>query len=455
VIWPLAKQIAVCCDLPKTEVVSVLDRERVLNWWTGRLSDAELAEYAGMTTRNLQIVLNMRPLRGGISGGGRGSRHTRRVSQQVRNSVAIIQAMNEAGMTFELAANIVGDTPVMASHPSRVVDWGDTFGGVRSLPMFDPKGNWLPTDIVPWHIWERFVFPCYSVDNSNPRPGDLFEIPFEQLELNERGTMVIQRPGMQPETLEIKPLTSRPVYSGEIDPIGLYLYENHRAESLRRFDDHLVIVNGRWVFIKSPNPRPAEAMQQFLAGQFKKGQEVEYDFDPVSVIERDKKTVRVIGWGQDEEEQNRARYHLKNFDSLLDVNLTLSVRKMKRRAYGLPIERPAKPISWSERAKGAQRFAPLTWRSPSPTAASPAPADDDFFRAWTTDEHGNRIRVGLTKAEHDEYEALTARDLADRLHDSFPWSSVEEMNKEKDRWLELHDKHEEARIRRLSQEMKH
>jgi len=52
------------------------------------------------------------------------------------------------------------------------------------------------------------------------------------------------------------------------------------------------------------------------------------------------------------------------------------------------------------------------------------------MRAWSTDAHGRRIRVGLTAEETAEYAALfRSQDYAER-----------------DRWLDLHGKHVRARI---------
>lgn len=431
----------------------MLDRDKVVNWWTGRISDADLAEWTGMAPRAVAIVLNLPHMRAGVFGGGRGSRHTRRVDPKTRNAVAIVHALSEAGLTLELATNIIGATPIIASMPTEVVDWRAPLAGIRSMMMVDPKGNWLPTDIVPWHVWERFVFPCYSVDDPSPGPGDILEVPFEQFTPNEHGIMFVDRSAHGRSNLNLKALTECPVYSGEIDPAGLYLYENYRAEALPRFDDHLLIVNGRWVFTKSPDPSALAAMRQFMSGVFGKDKLIGHRFNPVSVIEADKKTVRVIGWGRDDEEQERARYHLKNFDSVLDVNITLAVRKMKRRAYGLPVSKPLSPLSWDERVKIAQRYTP-----PKPLLID-VPAElrkieeEDFVRAWTTDAGGNRVRVGLSKKENDEFEALDKRQ---REHDAspnaFPWNSVDEMDRENDRWLELHDKHEMARLARIANE---
>lgn len=347
----------------------MLDRDKVINWWTGRISDPELAEWTGMAPRAVSIVLNLPHMRAGVMGGGRGSRHVRRVSSKTRNAVAIVHALNDAGLALELATNIIAATPVIASTPTEVVDWSEVFAGIRSMMMVDPKGGWLPTDTVPSHVWERFVFPCYNADKPNPGPGNIVEVPFGHFTPDESGVMFVDRSAHGLSALRLKSLTEAPVYSGEIDPLGLYLYENYRPEALPRFDDHILIVNGRWIFIKSPVPSPMEAMQNFMSGQFDGETPIEYDLDPVSIIETDKKTVRVIGWGRDEEEQERARYFLENFDSLLDVNITLAVRKMKRRAYALPVGEPTSPIPWSERVKIAQRY------------PAPAPIVVDTFRS--------------------------------------------------------------------------
>lgn len=426
----------------------MLDRDKVLNWWTGRVSDADLGEWSGMAPRAVAIVLNLPHMRAGVAGGGRGSRHTRRVDPKTRNAVAIVHALSETGMALELAANIIAATPVIASMPTQVVDYSGPFAGFRSLRMVDPKGNWLPTDVVPWHVWEGFVFPCYSADKPNPGPSDIIlQVPFEQFTPNESGIMSVDRSAHGSPNLELKSLTDSPVYSGEIDPIGLYLYEQDEAISIPHFDHHLLIVDGRWVFLKSPtDPSPLEAMHQLMAGQFNKGKPVNYVFNPLSMIESDKKTVRVIGRGRDEEEQERARYHLQNFDSLLDVNITLAVRKMKRRAYGLPVGKPVSPVSWADRVKMAQRYTPPPKPLVIDVAADLQKMEDEI---WTIDADGNRVRVGLTKEETDEFEVLEKRELEYRTSDTaFPWPSVEAMDTERGRWLELDDKQHRARMLR-------
>ena len=81
--------------------------------------------------------------------------------------------------------------------------------------------------------------------------------------------MIIRDP-RDDRLVEFKPLTDGPVYLGEIDPLGLYLYENYRPDVTPQFDDHLLIVDGRWIFHKGPNPHPADAIRQLLGGRFKK-----------------------------------------------------------------------------------------------------------------------------------------------------------------------------------------
>jgi hypothetical protein len=74
------------------------------------------------------------------------------------------------------------------------------------------------------------------------------------------------------------------------------------------------------------------------------------------------------------------------------------------------------------------------------------PSDEDFFRIWTTDSSGNRVMRGLTKEETEEYRALQERFLQSRRSDEFPWPSVADRSRDLTRKIELHDKHEIARI---------
>lgn len=291
-----------------------------------------------MPTRTVRHVLKLPFLAAGVTGGGVGSRHTRRVAPQTRNAVAILRALGLAGVNLELATNILGETPIIVSMPTEVVDFRDMSSGVCPLAIIDPAGGWLPTDVVPGHVMNRFVFPCVDESDANPGPGDIFEIPADTFKPGADGAMTIDRSAIGRSNLRLRSRTATPVYSGEIDPLGLYIRENRVANALPRYDVHLLIVNAKWVFLKTPEPDPLHAMHEMMLGQFHKGQPVNFDLDPVSLIEDDGKTVRTIGWGRDEAAQERARYHLDNALTLLDVNLTLAVRTMKRRAYDLPVE---------------------------------------------------------------------------------------------------------------------
>lgn len=82
----------------------------------------------------------------------------------------------------------------------------------------------------------------------------------------------------------------------------------------------------------------------------------------------------------------------------------------------------------------------------------PYSPETDFFGRWTKDSAGNQCLVGLTFEETTEYSDHTEK-RSTRGDDEFPWDSIEEMHAEKARYLELHDKHELARQRRLAEEM--
>jgi hypothetical protein len=95
----------------------------------------------------------------------------------------------------------------------------------------------------------------------------------------------------------------------------------------------------------------------------------------------------------------------------------------------------------------------LSHLKPEPPKMPEEENDEDFFRKWTTDAHGNRVMRGLTADETawcNEYEAKRLRYRTDRR--CFPWNSVDEMHDEQDRWRSLHDKHEPARIAAISAE---
>jgi hypothetical protein len=67
---------------------------------------------------------------------------------------------------------------------------------------------------------------------------------------------------------------------------------------------------------------------------------------------------------------------------------------------------------------------------PEPDPYSP---ENDFFMAWSKDDQGRNVRIGLTFEETEEYK----RGEEDRR------------SGDRGRWLELHDRHETARLHRL------
>jgi len=314
----------------------VLDRDRTINWWIGRATDAELSAWTGMAQRAVGVVLALPTMRAGVTGGGRGKKTTRRLDPKVRNSVAVIHALNVAGIPFELAANIIATTPFLASVMTPVVDYSEVGSGVRSLAQVDPQGGYLPSDIVPQHVWDRHVLPCQNVRRPSPQgPNDICFVELSSFEnYATNGTLFVS------EDRELKPITDRPVYYGEIDPFGLFSPHNTAPEAIPRFDDHLLIVNGRWVFHRQPDPDPQEQIEMMLDGLPKEERGLSFRIEPISAIEDDRKTVRSLFGGRDKDEERRARYHLRNAESILDVNMTLAVRTMKRRALGLDVSIP-------------------------------------------------------------------------------------------------------------------
>ncbi|WP_292047728.1 MULTISPECIES: hypothetical protein [unclassified Brevundimonas] len=76
---------------------------------------------------------------------------------------------------------------------------------------------------------------------------------------------------------------------------------------------------------------------------------------------------------------------------------------------------------------------------PPPPEPSPYSPENDFFRMWATDQQGRTIRVGLTFEETEELTRLEEDDSRDRT--------------EGRRYLELHEKHELARLQRIGVEM--
>ena len=337
----------------------MLDRDKVLNWWTGRISDGELAAWTGMAPRAVGIVLSLPNMRSGVIGGGRGTRHSRRILPKTRNAVAIVQAMAEAGLTFELATNIIAAMPFLTSIPTENVDLKDSSRGIRSLPICDPTGGWLATDIVPWHIWERFPLLCFDATLDKVGEGDLVEVfPPEQFKPNTLGgTMIVDRANAGLAPIELRALSPKPVYSGEIDRIGLYSQFVDRPEAIPAFDSNIILVDGKWIIHKSPTGLSyAESLRESKWDQPLAASEPELEI--VGTIEADKKNVLRLDRDSYADNQQEARFLVNNHISLQNINVTLAVRRMKRRAYGLPVTREDPKQSWTERIAIAQKYDP-------------------------------------------------------------------------------------------------
>src|SRR5690606_33796319 len=136
------------------------------------------------------------------------------------------------------------------------------------------------------------VFPCREVSNPSPKSADVFLIEAGAFNANTPdGTMRIDRSAIGTPDAESVKMTEAPVYAGEIDPLGFYDADNHISEAAPHFDDHVLIVNGKWVFHKTPDPQPIHAMQEFMGGKFRSANDLTFDLDPISIIEPDKKTV--------------------------------------------------------------------------------------------------------------------------------------------------------------------
>ncbi|WP_068433291.1 hypothetical protein [Magnetospirillum sp. XM-1] len=275
----------------------MLDRARVLNWWIGRLTDAELAEYAGMTLRNAQIVLNVPVLKQEIIGGGRGSRATRRVPQRVRAAMASVQALHDAGMTLELAAKIVGTFGTLLDAINRTLDFDPYPALAVQLADLAPDDGFISVDLVPPHIARH----CFVTDDQ-PDTGNALEPSRE---------------------------------TGEYDPLGLLAPDSRGDEGLP-WDVHLEIIDGRWAFFRRSVPPGTTILASALKGIAFDTKALKYEFRYLGAISEDRKEVFVC---DDDDIVQRAEHHRDHFESRLVVNLSLAARRMKRRALGIPTPR--------------------------------------------------------------------------------------------------------------------
>lgn len=311
------------------------DQSKVLAWWTGRITNAELAEWTGQTERDIRLILDTPYMRGQIQGGGRGSKNTRRISRQARNAVAIVAALRKGGLSIEAAANLLNAVPVLASFPTETIDFSPNFleafpspyGGIAMLAIEQPDGGWLPTDNVPRHVFDRRCRPIVKVDA--PKEVSIGEIAW--------------LPVWQEEVIGGLPEGWRsfgePLYRPEIDPLGIYEFNNRSPDTHDAVDHHFYIVDGRWVWVRYHDPDPRQyAVDVFQWMELRQERRfdhksISFDFEPIAELRQEDRTAKSIL--RDEEKEPEARRAWEQFQTKLDVNASLAIRQMKRVALGL------------------------------------------------------------------------------------------------------------------------
>lgn len=317
-----------------------MERARACRWWTGRITDQEIAEWTGLAPRAVTLVLNIPSMRNGIVGGGRGSYSTRRLGHTTKNGVAIIAAGSRSGLQFELIANLISADAFIATDVAPIIDFVVSPLTWEWLAKVDPEGGWLENDSVPDFVWNRYVYRCRDVKNNDPTAGNVLYLQPDEFKPNTPdGTMIVDRTHIGLENLELTRIDNKPIYYGEIDPLGLYAPATRFAESFERYDEHLLIADGKWAFRKIPDPDPYESMKALL----RRIQDpslplpaLSFRYRPFAQIDGDGKTVHRID-SKDAITRKRADFSLRNASSVLDLNVTLAVRKMKRRALGLEV----------------------------------------------------------------------------------------------------------------------
>uniref|UniRef100_UPI003BACA222 hypothetical protein n=1 Tax=Stappia sp. TaxID=1870903 RepID=UPI003BACA222 len=311
------------------------DQSKVLAWWTGRITNAELAEWTGQTERDIRLILDTPYMRGQIQGGGRGSKNTRRISRQARNAVAIVAALRKGGLSIEAAANLLNAVPVLASFPTETIDFSPTaleahpapYGGIAMLAIEQPDAGWLPTDNVPRHVFDRRCRPIVKTDAPNEVSiGNIGWLP----------TWVEEMIGGLPEGWRS---FGEPLYRPEIDPLGIYEFNNTSPDAHDAVDHHFYIVDGRWVWVRYHDPDPRQyAVDVFQWMELRQERRfdhknISFDFEPIAELRQEDRTAKSIL--RDEEKEPEARRAWEQFQTKLDVNASLAIRQMKRVALGL------------------------------------------------------------------------------------------------------------------------
>lgn len=311
------------------------DRDKVLAWWTGRITNADFASWTGQTERDIRLIFDTPFMRNQITGGGRGSKTTRRVSRTARNAVAIVAALRRAGMSIEAATDLLNAVPVLASFPTEVIDFSPgmleaspaPIGGVVMLSVEHPEGGWLPKDNVPDHVFNRRCRPIVKEDA--PERVSIGNIAWWP-EYLETAT------GRLPEGYRA---FGNQMYRPEIDPLGFIEHGNNDPDAHDATDHHFYVVDGRWVWIRHSDPAPRQYtldifqwMELRLPRRFEHAS-VTFDFEPIA--EFDASTRSSSALRGDESKEELARLAWKQPKTKLDVNATVAIRDMKRVALGL------------------------------------------------------------------------------------------------------------------------
>ncbi len=311
------------------------DQMKVLAWWTGRITNADLAEWTGQTERDIRLILDTPFMRGQIYGGGRGSKNTRRISRTARNAVAIVAALRKGGMSIETAANLLSAVPVIASLPTEVIDFSPTFleahpanyGSIAMLLHLQPKAGWLPTDNVPRHVFDRQCRPIVKADLLNDiHVGDIAWLPTWQEELISGIPKGFRSLG-------------DPIYRPEIDPLGIYEHRHVLPDTHDGLDYHFYVIDGLWIFTSYTDPRPRDyCLDIFQMTELRNARRfdasaVKHEFVPIAELRPEDRVAKVIRG--DEEKESKARRALEQYQTKLDVNTSLAIREMKRVALGL------------------------------------------------------------------------------------------------------------------------
>lgn len=310
------------------------DREKTLNWWTGRITNLELAQWTGQAERDVRLILDAPFMKRQIQGGGRGSKNTRRIPPTVRNAVAIVAALRKAGLSIEAATNMLDAFPVLASFPTESIDlspnalefrWAG-YGGVVMLQQADPDGGWLPTDTVPSHVFHRHCRPIVKNDRdivtSTGQIGWLPRWREEQFGIPTGWKSF-----------------GDPLYRPEIDTLGIYEFGNTLPDSSDTTDHHFYIVDGCWIWARYHNVHPRDYLidifQKFELGQERRydDNDISFDFEAIAEFSQShRKTVAIRG---DEKKEALAAKAWEQYRTKLDINASLAVREMKRVALGL------------------------------------------------------------------------------------------------------------------------